>query len=316
VLAAQLWRRRWPLLAATPLLFYGLAVRHEGALTVLPVCVWAGLVLAALPERPRWVSGRLRGAATGLLLFAALVVVNGALVRAMTTRTERRFPEQVVLIYDLAYLSVLTNEWLMPAHLSSAAPPPDQLANLRTFFEKYACHVRYCIPLKEELYPEDPLEANNTLLRKKWWREVRRHFGAYVKMKATVFIFNYSFGTEAAAYSFHHGVDQNDLGVTLRKSALNDGVMALLRSVANSPLFRPWYYVLAVLLLALGVLATTRSLLHPAMLLAVSALAKESIYLLWWSGYDFRYHWWTVFCVFLIPLVALALRRERAQVPA
>jgi hypothetical protein len=99
----------------------------------------------------------------------------------------------------------------------------------------------------------------------------------------------------------------------LKASALNTAVTSCLQALRNSLFFRAWIYVGALLLALAGVLATNPLRHLDVLLVALGALAKDLVYLLWWPGSDFRYHWWTVLCVLVIPLMLLARRRESAR---
>jgi hypothetical protein len=298
------WRA---LIGAIPFLFYALSVRHEGLLAVLPACVWAGLIGGHLPGAPVFIRRRLMGIGMGLILCVVLVGVNFAVVR-LTTKGRPSHPEQVLLIYDLVYLSRLSHHWLLPPYLTQAGDPQAQLSDLERFFNEKDCATHYCMDLYYKYrFTTDKQEIRQ--LRSAWLAALLAHPREYVHMMRTLFEFNYAVGTRWTPYSFHFGIDANNLGVHLRESWLNNAVMKALRGLQHTAFFRAWYYLAALLALLAALIALGAHPLHPAVLVAASALLKELLYLTWWSTYDFRYHWWTVFAIFLVPLVWLASRR-------
>jgi hypothetical protein len=298
------WRA---LIGAIPFLFYALSVRHEGVLAVLPVCIWAGLIAGHLPGAPVFVRGRRIGIGMGLVVCLVLVAVNSAIIR-LTVKGKPSHPEQVLLIYDLVYLSRLSHQWLLPPYLTEAGDPQAQLRELERFFDEKECAVRYCMDLYNRYrFTTDKQELRQ--LRSVWLSAVLDRLGQYVRMKRTLFENNYAVGTRWAPYSFHSGIDPNNLGVHLHESWLNTAVMRMLGELRHTAFFRTWYYLAGLLMLLAVLVALGAHPLHPAVLVAASALLKEALYVTWWSTYDFRYHWWTVFAVFLVPLVWLASRR-------
>jgi hypothetical protein len=91
--------------------------------------------------------------------------------------------------------------------------------------------------------------------------------------------------------------------------------MSSLAAVRNSVLFQAWIYLGALLLLlAFLLIAGPRRHFGPWMV-GLGALAKDLVYLVWWPGYDFRYHWWTMLCVLIVPLLLLAERRHAPREP-
>lgn len=297
---------RRALAAAVPFLFYAFSVRHDGMLAVIPLCAFAGILFVGSPGRglPVTAPVALRGAAAGAALFAGILLADTAIVR-LSVGGKRSYPDQIVLVYDLAYLSTMEHEWLFPPHILGK----ERFAELSTLFDKYDCASRYCFPILD-FFPQTDDARVIAELRSQWRRVVSERFRSFVAMKLRLARFDYSFGTEGVAYPFHSGVDANSLGVSLYESALHGRVRELLTGVSTSFLFRAWFWVLALVALVAvsGLLGPSRNV--GPLLLGLGALAKDSIYFLWWPGYDFRYHWWTVLSVLALPLLILASRRE------
>jgi hypothetical protein len=312
LLLAQLRRKRWAAIGATPLLFYALSVRHEGVLSVIPVCAWAGILGFELFPR----SGRpLRharpiGAAVGLVLGGLFLAADAGVTR-LAVGTSQASPEQVAYDYDLAYLSVVEGRWLLPDEPGSESESSDRLARFSEAFKRQGCLEYYCFAMYDLVPPtKNPAEVGR--LRRVWWSVLQTHFRAFVRMKWSLAKNDYGFMTPQVLYPFHRGIDKNELGVSLRVSALNARVMDVLIFLQDSVVFRAWVYFLLLVLFipALAWLGLREHL--GALLVAVGALAKELLYLAWWPGYDFRYHWWTVLCVLLLPFFVLAVRRTEA----
>jgi hypothetical protein len=64
-------------------------------------------------------------------------------------------------------------------------------------------------------------------------------------------------------------------------------------------------YVLALVLLTGYALVRRRSepSWREAAAVGFGGLARDAVFLVWWPGFDFRYHWWTALCVFVVPLI-------------
>jgi hypothetical protein len=314
MLAERTAKRRW-IGAAAFFLLYAFSVRHDGGLAVLPVCLWAGALLVpdARGEGMFQPHVLLKGVVAGTALFAALAAVDLTLTRVVV-RASRSYPDQVVLVYDLAYLSLLDRQWLLPEGTVEPTQIDHRFAELQKIFDGYDCWSHYCFAMLE-FFPRTADSGRIARLRAQWWMEIPRHFKGYLRMKVKLARFGYSFRVGGVAYPFHTGVDPNSLGVSFRETLLNRAVMSSLAAVRNSVLFQAWIYLGALLLLlAFLLIAGPRRHFGPWMV-GLGALAKDLVYLVWWPGYDFRYHWWTMLCVLIVPLLLLAERRHAPREP-
>ena len=227
----------------------------------------------------------------------------------MVVRANRAYPEQVGLVYDLAYLSLLDGHWLLPEGTVEPRRVDRRFAELRSTFDRYDCWSKYCFVMLE-FFPGTDDPDRIAQLRRQWRKEILRHLKSYLQMKVKLARIDYSFGTGEVLYAFHPGVDPNSLGVTLRATALNTSVMSFLNAIRNSVLFQAWVYLAALLAVLAGVLITNPRRHLDVLFVGLGALAKDLVYLVWWPSYDFRYHFWTVICVLAIPLMLLARNRD------
>jgi hypothetical protein len=105
--------------------------------------------------------------------------------------------------------------------------------------------------------------------------------------------------------------------VSLHQSALNAWVMKALHALKDTWVFRAWVYCVVLLVWLAATVALGLRQHHGAFLVGAGALAKELLYLLWWPGFDFRYHWWTVITVMLMPMMVIpVLIRRKGSAPA
>ncbi len=146
----------------------------------------------------------------------------------------------------------------------------------------------------------------------RWRQTVTDHPGAYLRYRGQTYALLLGIGSAPVCYPFQEGTDDPKQIVPLpSKTSLNRWVMAYLEAVKNSVLFRAWLYL--VLAVALPAVAWTleRERRLAALVLGASGVLYSLPYFFIAPDCDFRYNWWTVLAVVLLPFL-LPSRLEEA----
>ncbi|MGB5015223.1 MAG: hypothetical protein WBO68_14475 [Pyrinomonadaceae bacterium] len=143
-------RSRIALLISPVFLFYAFAARLNAIAAIVPIAIWAGFVFV---EVFGYKTSRLASAFVGIVYLATLwtgvYLVNTALTEGKTT-----FPFQQVYLYDLAAISVATNENLFPAYIAQ-----DQDFSMNAVRERYNERS-----VNDLIYKDVPLEGDRPVL--------------------------------------------------------------------------------------------------------------------------------------------------------
>jgi len=279
---------------------YGSALRHNALPAAIPLALWAGWRFAALHGLAP--AGRLLSATlAGILALAMPSAVSAALVRP-----DKTYPEQQLLAFDLAGMSLhsgiqLIPEPIRPADLSlgelQAIYSPDTLVGL--------------------FAPERPVrhlgftrgEAAVSELAEAWRRSVAAYPAGYLSHRTKVFGALLGF-RERVFYPAHIGITPNDLGVRWEPTGLKARLAAFGNSLKGSSalrwcvdlVFRAWVYlVVALALVAVGIRLHLRGEAvgrAVAVIAASGALYELAQYLVAIAA-DFRFNLWLVASVLL-----------------
>jgi len=181
LVVADVRRARWPLAFALPLMLYAGLVRHNALPALAPLVVWAGVafVRARAPDarasRPVL--------ALAVVAFLAVVVVSARAVdRALVPQPVSAFG--VVQLFDLAAISIDTNEMLLPAFVR---PPDYTLERARERFRRYTAVPLFALPgdLVDGTSPPFS-DAELADLRRAWLAAIRDHPRAWLEHRAKV----------------------------------------------------------------------------------------------------------------------------------
>jgi hypothetical protein len=223
------------------------------------------------------------------------------------TRGRSAYGLQYTLLYDLAAISVGAGENLLPEHLQRG-PGGISLARLR---ELYTPDIPD--PLFFGPEPHLPATEDARLVRAievQWARAVLQRPDVYARHRLTIVAG--LLGLHEIGYTFHHGIDRNDLGVSLTPSPWNRGAMRYLEATAKSPLVRGWVYLVAAAVV-LAVLALSQRSFEPAVIaLLGSAFLYAVPYAIVSPSQDFRYLWWPVVVSLVLPFIAFGPGASRA----
>ncbi|MFN3432570.1 MAG: hypothetical protein ACK46X_21815, partial [Candidatus Sericytochromatia bacterium] len=209
---------------------YGTAMRHNGALAAAPLAIYAGWHLAgwALGHRA-WRA--VATAALVLLTLSAPIAAN----RALTGYDAH--VEQLLYAFDLAGIEARTGVPVVPS-VMHAGPVTAELIR-RTYDPNYV----------DPLYPHvlafrDDARSLDTM-REAWREAIWRHPGAYAAHRAEVVLRLWGLAPQVW-FAYHRGVLPNDLGVPEGASWHNAPLFALYWVLKFTPLYRPFFYLVAL----------------------------------------------------------------------
>lgn len=284
-------------------LLYALSVRHNAALAVYPLALWAGVIVNQRRQKDRtrrWIASLLFGhaifVALGLMaLTAAWILVDG----------RRLFPSQQILIHDLAAVSLDSRTIDVPEFLVDRDPPMtlDKLAcvyNVRSAVAVFNGRYDQCaFRLRKITRPRQMVE-----LVRVWLNVIPRHLRAYLHHRVSVFREMVAFGTPRVCYPLQVGIVPNSLGIEFHGSAVYEFVRnAATRLADTTPLFRAWIYLAATLALLFLAVWLRPSQTGPAIALGASGVVYTAGFLPAATTCDFRMSWWVVVATVLLPLL-------------
>ena len=299
-------RGGWSRVAALVFLFVACGFRHNAAAAALPILIW---LLWPKPTQARQWSLRL----AGLVVLAGLMAATPGLI-AQTAGATQRHAWTVVALWDLAALSITSEQVKLPA--SVLAGPPLTVAELRQHFDPWANPRLYEVGKIKSSFFHDYSDTQLAEVRAAWWQAVREDPNAYLQHRWRL-ARHLLFGFEVELPRELIYVPQRIvLPVTPIALAAVDESNFVWRGAAAlrcTPLFAGASYLLLAVLA--GLLACRR-LQGPARAavgaLAASAWANALPLLLISGSAEFRYLTWTVLASVLA--AALVLAGERREI--
>lgn len=287
-------------------LFYAGAMRHNAALLVLPLALWAGWALA---ERCR-ISGRFARLAATAGLAVALIAAPGLVNRALVQRAEPPI-EQALYGWDLLGISVYAGRNLLPHELE---PKFYTVGELETFYHgiPLTASVIHHHPQGLHLSYVDPTGIPSYRMR--WLLAIQAYPAAYLRHRGEVLRALLG-ATPSVYYPFHQTVDPNDLAVTRQPSAASKLYFRTMEAIQDGPLFRTWIYLGSLLVCGLFAWrAHRRGRRHArlALLFVAGGLLNFLPLGLIALGADLRYSLWTLVCALFAPLALWAALRNEA----
>jgi hypothetical protein len=312
-------RRSLPaLLAALPLLWYALAVRHDGVTAVLPFALWVGWLLARdqfPPLLARHFAAPWRRLAVGVLVLATLFSVSLLATRAILGERGRHvyFP-QFLMAYDMVGISVRSGQNVM----SEVYYPqqPFSMQELRAMYDaKTAFYLFWGRPWLRKV----PRTSESHIIEKiqgDWLRAILAEPGAYLAHRTTLFLAGLGIGAGPPGQHQHIGPPRGRTfeyrGPTVFEWPHARALVAFFDSSRSTLLFRPWPY------LVIGAIGVAMSWLRPnrhrfeITLLATSSATYIAPLLIIGVASEFRYMWWPILTAMLQLVLALDGRRAEA----
>ena len=284
-------------------LWYGLAVRHNAIIAVVPLSIWAALISCALwsgRSSDSRLSDVLRACSLVLLLVIAAVGANRLLTKQGSPRVV-----QVILVHDLVGVSLETNRLDLPDYLVEALGSREVSA-LKPLYTPNDVVGLFCCDTEHRLLPIVGEADKFADLWAKWRSTIPHHLGAYFRHRTRVFESEMGIGRAAVCAPYWSGIDPNPWGFAVYSTPLNRRVMRILSEVSNSLLFRGWFWL--ALLSAMTIAFSVGSLPGRAagLLIGLSGLLYVMANFFIGTTCDFRMHWWTVLATFLLMLLVIA----------
>ncbi|HEY3445910.1 MAG TPA: hypothetical protein VGK67_06065 [Myxococcales bacterium] len=296
-------RPRWPVLAMAALaLLYAIAVRKNGAAAAVPIAVWAGVLVHRhrAPAARGWLGGAV-GAVAGVALFVLANAANTLLVKADS------YQSQQLALHDLAAISLARNEVVFPEWVKKKDPRVDVEVLRALYTPNTVC------PLLWGDGPRVPMtgdEAEYKQLMSYWLTTIRGNLGPYLKHRLRVSA--NILGLDGPVYAFESGIYTNPYGYKVADTGLNRFVMAILRKLDNTVVFKAWAYV-ALTLVAFGLSFLPRLERRSAVVaLFASSVCFFGPYLIIGPANDFRLVWWSVLAALVLPFLVFS----KAEAPA
>ena len=299
------------------LLFYAVNVRYNAVFAALPMCVWTMWIVGrdiARLDRYRTMAAAVSGLVLLLVLFAAGRIAHRLIV------DRRLFPSQQILVHDLTGISVRTGRNELPGFVQNEMP-----LSLEEVQRIYTPHT--VVPLywgdnstrRLPRYTSIQNENDFSRLAGHWQGVVRRHPREYFAHRWQVARELLALDRPRACLPFITGTNPNPFGVSFQQNRLNAAVTGGLRSVQDTVLFRPGYYLIAGFLLLIALPFITRDAFSRvgAAVLLTSGLLYSLPYYFITTTCDFRMVWWSVVAVLVAPLTMLdRLSSRRGSVAA
>jgi len=303
--------RRWWWAAAVPLLFIGIAARHNAVAAAWPL-------LAAPIFRHEWLA-RWRKAwqlaaslAVGLVLALTLRQGSVLLSRSLTEPSEYW---QSTPIFDLVGMSLQLDELLITPE-SGVLTPGVTLSRLRQVYDPtdhlrlYKCRQKKCTPALARTSDPAQLRA----LSDSWKHAILAHPGAYLSHRWLVFRELLRLGKRKIELST--GISRNPLGVPLTRSEAGVATVELLSALPKFPFYATWLYaLLECALLGLGTFDFFKRGRPLCLCLSLSGLLYLATFFLATGAPDFRYSVWTILTTLLAACAIAGVERWPARVP-
>jgi len=293
-------------------LWYGLAVRHNGIIAVVPLAIWAALVSGPLwPGRnsDSRLSAALRACSLVVLLLLAAQGANRSL-----TKPGSPPPVQQILVHDLVGVSLETDRLDLPDYLVDALGSREVSA-LRPLYSPNEVVPLFCCDTKIRRLPLVAEPDKLSRLWSKWRSTIPCYLGAYFRHRTRVFESEMGIGRAMVCAPYWNRIEENPWGLEFHATPLNRQVMSILSGVSNSLLFRGWFWVTLIGAVTIAFLLGSSPGRSSGVLIGLSGLLYVAVNFFVGTTCDFRMHWWTVLATFLVALLLIAgwLDRVRAR---
>jgi hypothetical protein len=287
--------RRWWWAAALPLLFVGIAARHNAVAAAWPLLA---VPIFRYQRLARWRKAWQLSVSLAVGLVLALGLRQGAVLLSKSV-TEPSEYWQSTPIFDLVGMSLQLDELLITPE-SGVLTPGVTLARLRQVYDPtdhlrlYKCRRKNCTPALGRTSDPAQLRA----LSESWKRAIVAHPGAYLSHRWLVFRELLRLGKRRIELST--GISRNPLGVPLTRSEAGIATVERLAALPKFPFYATWFYtLLECALLGVGVFDFFKRGRPWCLCLAFSGLLYLGTFFLATGAPDFRYSVWTILTTLL-----------------
>lgn len=212
-------------------LYLAYAVRHNAVFAVVP------LLLLLLLERFR--------AARAVLLVAASLLCFAGLERLtrVAFKVDHYYPEQGVVMFDLAALSLASGAVLVPPEFHT---PQTSLPAIQRALQPWNGGYLFWGSGSVFRFSSDPEAIYH--LKRTWIAAVVRHPAAYMRWRLRPFYVLLAVSTPVLQPYIHDCVfGPNERQATARKTRFHEWVMGVLQDIGQSIFFRPYVYLIVLL---------------------------------------------------------------------
>jgi len=276
-------------------LLYGTSVRLNAFPAVVPLLLWQLSICFTASSRPiRWYYYTVFPLACACMLLLSSIITN-ALVSEDSPP-----PSQQIKIHDLAALSVASQSVLLPTSVQKNPITIERLSKIYFPSSNNALIFGGDIQLLTDPQALKELDAL-------WKQAILASPLEYLRHRKAFLRDLISYNTPSVCYPWHDGIDKNNFGLEVTHNQLSVDILAFLKSLKNSFLFRGWLYLLlaAVLCLVQSIIALKKQRMQPSLYLSLSALCYGVPYFFVGTSCDFRYLYWVVIASLLSLLLFL-----------
>ncbi len=297
------------LLCTLPLLWYALAVRHNGVTAALPFALWFGWLLARdhlPPLLARRLAAPWRRLAVGVLLLATLFSMSLLATRTILGERGQRFHfEQVIMAYDMVGISVRTGRSVV-----SDIYYPGQPLTMQELRAMYRADTSFYLFWGQPGLRKVPLTRAPQvvdMIQAAWLRAIRAEPAAYAAHRASLFLAQLGIG--ANLLDRHIGLPQGRTfdyrGPTVFEWPHARALISFFDWSGPSLLFRAWPdLILGAAGVAMAWLRPNRHRFEITLLATSSAIYVAPLLFLG-AASEFRYMWWPVLAAMLQLVLAL-----------
>jgi hypothetical protein len=220
--------------------------------------------------------------------------------------------ETSLIVYDLAGITKYSDVNAFPIKYSE--PQVRQIENCyqENAWDIYATKCRFVV---------------ETLMDQGWWgsrslwfywiKEVVTHPYQYLRHRIGVFFSLMRIGHSTSYYVVHNAIEKNDIGLSRPDTPLFIGFGKYIGYFADSPVMKPFFWLLFSALLLWIWLARFRfeTAAVTGAAVATSALVYSGSYLVIGIASDFRYVYWSIMACIVSLIILLLDRRGQAFAP-
>jgi hypothetical protein len=298
-----------PLLGTLPLLFYAVAVRHNGVTAALPFALWFAWLLVR-DHLPAGLASRLaspwRRFAVGMLLLGTLFSLSVLATRAILgEKGERFYIEQVLMAYDMVGISVRSGDNVV----SDLYYPGNPLTmhDLRRMYRSETAYYLLWGQPKSRKIPLTRAAMGLDRIQRTWLRAIGEHPGVYAKHRVVLFFASLGLGSHMTErhIGLPEGRSFDYRGPRVFAWPHARAMISWFDWAGPTPLFRAWPYLI------IGAVAFAMAWRRPnrhrfeITLLAASVAVYIGPLLIVGVASEFRYMWWPVLVSMLQLFMAL-----------
>ena len=300
------------LLCTLPLLWYALAVRHNGVTAALPFALWFGWLLARdhlPPLLARRLAAPWRRLVVGVLVLATLFSMSLLATRTILGERGQRFHiEQMIMAYDMVGISVRTGRSVV-----SDIYYPGQPLTMQELRAMYRADTSFYLFWGQPGLRKVPLTRAPQvvdMIQAAWLRAIRAEPAAYAAHRASLFLAQLGIGSDLtdphrSRIGLPQGRSFDYRGPTVFEWPHARALISFFDWSGPTLFFRAWpYLIIGAVGVAMAWLRPNRHRLEITLLATSSAIYVAPL-LFVGAASEFRYMWWSILAAMLQLVLAL-----------